>query len=328
MKRSLMLLVFVVVTVAHGLMAEAQQPIGKVKQIGFMAAGSMSSDRNRIDAFLQGLHDLSYVDGKNIIIEYRYADGRPDRLPGLAAELVSLKADVIVVSGGTSARAAKNATQILPIVMANVSDAVEIGLVDSLARPGGNITGLTVLAPEMGGKRLELLKEIIPKLSRVAAIGNPDTLTYSAQMKEIEIAARAMSLQLQPVEVRGPSDLENAFSAIKRGRAGAFIMLAAHTNLFLRDQFIELAAKSGLPAAYSDNEYVESGGLMFYGPNFKYLYRRAATFVDKILKGAKPADLPVEQPLKFELIINLKAAKQIGLTIPPNVLARADKVIK
>jgi putative tryptophan/tyrosine transport system substrate-binding protein len=314
--------------VAHALTAEAQQPTGNVKRIGYMGTGSVSSDRNRIDAFRQGLRDLSYVEGKNIVIEYRYAEGKPDRLPGLAAELVRLKADVIVVSGGTSARAAKNATEMVPIVMANVSDPIGIGLVGSLARPGGNITGLTTQAPELGGKRLELLKEIVPKLSRVAAVGNPDTLSYREQMKEIEIAARAMSLQVQPVEVKGPSDFENAFTAIKKGREGALITLAAPTMVFLRDRLVELAAKTGLPAAYPDSEFVESGGLMSYGATYADLYRRAAIYVDKILKGAKPADLPVEQPKKFEFIVNLKAAKQIGLTIPPNVLARADKVIK
>jgi putative tryptophan/tyrosine transport system substrate-binding protein len=328
MKRSLMLFLIVVAPVAQALTAEAQQPTGNVKRIGYMGTGSVSSDRNRIDAFRQGLRDLSYVEGKNIVIEYRYAEGKPDRLPGLAAELVRLKADVIVVSGGTSARAAKNATEMVPIVMANVSDPIGIGLVGSLARPGGNITGLTTQAPELGGKRLELLKEIVPKLSRVAAVGNPDTLSYREQMKEIEIAARAMSLQVQPVEVKGPSDFENAFTAIKKGREGALITLAAPTMVFLRDRLVELAAKTGLPAAYPDSEFVESGGLMSYGATYADLYRRAAIYVDKILKGAKPADLPVEQPKKFEFIVNLKAAKQIGLTIPPNVLARADKVIK
>jgi ABC-type uncharacterized transport system substrate-binding protein len=309
-------------------LVEAQQPTGKVKRIGFMATGSVSSDRNRIDTFRRGLRDLGYVEGKNVVIEYRYAEGKPDRLPGLAVELVHLKADVIVVSGGTSAKAAKNATQMVPIVMTNVSDPIEIGVVDSLARPGGNITGLTTQAPELGGKRLELLKEIVPKLSRVAAIGNPDTLSYSKQMKEIEMAAQAISLQVQSVPVKAPSDFENAFTAIKKERARALITLAAPTVIFLRDRIIELAVKTGLPAAYSDSEFVESGGLMSYAPNYNDLLRRAAVFVDKILKGAKPADLPVEQPTKFELVINLKAAKQIGLTIPQSVLYRADRVIK
>ena len=197
-------------------LAGAQQPTGKVKRIGYMATGSVSSDRNRIDTFRRGLRDLGYVEEKNIVIEYRYAEGKPDRLPGLAAELVGLKVDVIVVSGGTSTKAAKNATQIVPIVMTNVSDPIEIGVVDSLARPGGNITGLTTQAPELGGKRLELLKEIVPKLSRVAALGNPDTLSYTRQMKEAEIAAQAISLQVQFVPVKAPSDFENAFTAIKK----------------------------------------------------------------------------------------------------------------
>jgi len=309
-------------------LAGAQQPTGKVKRICFMATGSVSSDRNRIDTFRRGLRDLGYVEEKNIVIEYRYAEGKPDRLPGLAAELVRLKVDVIVVSGGTSAKAAKTATQIVPIVMTSVSDPIEIGVVDSLARPGANITGLTTQAPELGGKRLELLKEIVPKLSRVAALGNPDTLSYTRQMKEAEIAAQAINLQVQFVPVKAPSDFENAFTAIKKGRAGALITLPAPTLIFLRDRIIELAAKTRLPAAYSDNEFVESGGLMSYSPNYSDLLRRAAVFVDKILKGAKPADLPVEQPTKFDLFINLKTANQIGLTIPQSVLYRADKVIK
>ena len=318
----------VALSLASVRLANAQQTTGKVKRIGILAAGSVASDRNRIDAFRRGLRELGYVEGKDIVIEYRYAEGKPDRLPGLAAELVRLKADVIVVSGGTSTRAAKNATQTVPIVMAFASDAVEIGLVASLARPGGNITGLTTQAPELAGKRLELLKEIVPKLSRVAAVGNPDTLSYGEQIKEIEIAAQAMSVQVQQVVVKGPDDLENAFTAINKGRAGALIQLAGPTMIFLRDRIVELAAKTHLPAAYTDNEFVESGGLMSYSTNYTDMFRRAATYVDKILKGTKPADLPVEQPMKFEFIINLKAAKQIGLTIPPNVLVRADKVIK
>jgi putative ABC transport system substrate-binding protein len=242
MKKAYLSFLLTILLFAFCIFADAQQP-GKLKRVGIMASGSVSSDLNRIDVFRQALRDLGYVEGRNFVLERRYAEGKPDRYPALAAELVDLKADVIVVEGGSSARAAKNATQTIPIVMANVSDALEIGLIASLAKPGGNITGLSVLAPELGGKRLELLKEIVPKLSHVAAIGNPDTQSYSAQMKEIEVAARSLGLQIQPVEVKGLSDFENAFTAINKGHAGALITLAGPTNSFLRDRIVELAAR-------------------------------------------------------------------------------------
>jgi putative ABC transport system substrate-binding protein len=269
------------------------------------------------------------VEGKNIVIEWRYAEGKFDRVPALAAELVSLKVDVIVTAGPIPTRAAKGATVTIPIVMTNEGDPVGTGFVASLARPGGNITGLSTLAPELSGKRLELLKEIVPRLSRVAFFGT-STLPGNAQsLKESELAAGAFGVKLQYLDVLGPKDIETAFRAAGKGRAdGVLMMVAGAIAGGHRTQILELAVKSRLPVIYARSEIVEDGGLMSYGVNQNDLDRRAATYVDKILKGAKPADLPVEQPIKFEFIINLKAAKQIGLTIPPNVLARADRVIK
>ena len=306
---------------------QAQQP-KSVPRVGYLSVLSPSSDSARIEAFRQGMRDLGYLEGQNMAIEYRYAEGKLERLPDLAGELVRLKVDVIVVGGSTATRAAKNVTRVIPIVMAHGSDPVELGFVASLARPGGNITGLTHLAPELGGKRLELLKDSLAQLSRVAVLTDPGTQGHGPQIKELEVAARALGLQLRPAEVRKPNDLENAFSAMTTGRAGALIGLQQPTLDRLRERIVDLAAKNRLPAMYSNSEYVETGGLMSYAADIVAMFRRAATYVDKILKGRKPADLPVEQPMKFELVINLKAAKQIGLTIPPNVLARADKVIK
>jgi putative ABC transport system substrate-binding protein len=275
------------------------------------------------------LRELGYIEGQNIAIEYRYAEGKLDRLPNLAGELVGLKVDVIVVGGSTATRAAKNVTKLVPIVMAHGSDPVELGFVASLARPGGNITGLTHLAPELGGKRLELLKDIIAQLSRGGVLTDPGTQGHGPQIKELEVAARVLGLQLQSVEVPRSEDFDRAFSAIMNERSQALIVPGFNPLAFAnRGQIASFAEKNKLPSMFGQNEYVDAGGLMSYGPNNADLWRRAATFVDKILKGAKPADLPVEQPMKFELVINLKTAKQIGLTIPPNVLARADKVIK
>jgi putative ABC transport system substrate-binding protein len=316
------------VLVVTGAVAQAQQPT-KIPRIGFLAAASLSSTPARREAFRQGLRDLGYVEGKNIIIEWRFAEGKLDRVPGLVAELVRLKVDVIVTAGPLPTRAAKEATVTLPIVMTNEGDPVGTGFVASLARPGGNITGLSTLAPELSGKRLELLKEIVPRLSRAAFFGT-STLPGNAQsLKETELAAGALGVKLQYLDVLDPKDIETAFRAAGKGRADAVLMLmAGGVASAHRTEIVELAVKSRLPAIYSQSEYVEAGGLMSYSANINDLHRRAATYVDKILKGRKPADLPVEQPIKFELIINLKAAKQIGLTIPPNVLARADKVIK
>jgi putative ABC transport system substrate-binding protein len=281
----------------------------------------------RRDAFRQGLRDLGYVEGQNIVIEYRYAEGKSARLAELATELVRLKVDVIVTGSTITTLAAKNATKTIPIVMATASDPVASGFVVSLARPGGNITGLSQMSPELGGKRLELLKEALKKISVVAVLYDGGA-AQAVQMNEMEAAAPALGVQLQPVKVDGSNDLETAFSEMTRGHASAFIGVTSSMFFFHRERIADLAAKSRLPAIYPAREFVDSGGLMSYGPNISENHRRAATYVDKILKGVKPADLPVEQPTKFEFVINLKAAKQIGLTIPPNVLARADKVIK
>jgi putative tryptophan/tyrosine transport system substrate-binding protein len=307
--------------------ADAQQS-KKMARIGYLSVLSSTSDATRLEAFRQGLRELGYVEGQNVAIEPRYVEGKLDRLPDLAEELVRLKVDVIVAGGSTAIRATKNATKLIPIVMAHGSDPVALGYVASLARPGGNITGLTHLAPELGGKRLELLKDIIARLSRVGVLTDPGTGGHGPQMKELEVAAPALGLQLQAVEVRAPTEIESAFSAMTGGRAGAFVALQQPTLDRLRQLIVNLAAKHRLPGMYPNDEYVESGGLMSYAADIVALFRRAATYFDKILKGSKPAELPVEQPTKFELIINLKAAKQIGLTIPPNVLARADRVIK
>jgi putative ABC transport system substrate-binding protein len=308
--------------------AHAQQA-AKVPRIGYLSALSPSAESTRIEPFRQGLRELGYVEGQNITIEYRFAEGKTDRLSDLAAELVRLRVDVIVGGGDSVIRAAKKASSTVPIVMSFFPDPVALGFVASLGRPGGNITGLSLLAPELGGKRLELLKEVVPRLSRVAVLGGePGSRTSDLQFKEIEVAARVLGLQVQRVGLRDRSDLEKAFSTITKGHVGAILGLTGSSVRALRGRIVELAAKERLPAMYPLTEYVEAGGLMSYGPSYSDLLRRAAVYVDKILKGAKPADLPVEQPTKFELVINLKAAKQIGLTIPPNVLARADKVIK
>jgi putative ABC transport system substrate-binding protein len=316
------------VLVVTGAVAQAQQPT-KVPRIGYLAVSSRSANPARIEAFRQGLRELGYVEGKSIVIEYRYAEGKFDRVPALAAELVSLKVDVIVTAGPIPTRAAKEATATIPIVMTNEGDPVGTGFVASLARPGGNITGLSTLAPELSGKRLELLKEIVPRLSRVAFFGT-STLPGNAQsLKETELAAGAFGVKLQYLDVLSPKDIETAFRAASKGRAdGILMMVAGGVTSAHQTEIAELAVKSRLPVIYRGRALVEDGGLMSYATSLADLYWRAATYVDKILKGAKPADLPVEQPIKFEFIINLKAAKQIGLTIPPNVLARADRVIK
>jgi putative tryptophan/tyrosine transport system substrate-binding protein len=303
---------------------EAQQP-NKIPRIGYLSSGSASI---RTEAFRQGLRELGYIEGKNITIEYRNAEGKIERYSDLASDLVSLKVDVIFVPSTPGALAAKNATKTIPIVFTSVGDPVGNGLVASLARPGGNITGLSTLAPDLSGKELELLKETVPKVSRVAVVYNPDNPGKTSSLRETEVAARALRLQLQPLEVRDPSDIEPAFQAARREKTGALIVLRDVVTIGQTKRIVELALKNQLPAIYGDRDFVDAGGLMSYGPNMSDLFRRAAVYVDKILKGAKPADLPVEQPTKFEFIINLKAAKQIGLTIPPNVLARADKVIK
>ena len=307
--------------------AEAQQPT-KLPRIGYLVGVSLSSNKARIEAFRQGLRELGYVEGQNIVIEYRYAEGKPDRLPILAAELVRHNVDLIVTAGPADTRAAKKATSTIPIVMGFDNDPVGSGFVASLARPGGNITGLSTLAPKISGKRLEILKEIVPKLSHVAVIGASTEPDYAQVVREMELAAGALGLQLQYLEVREPKDIETAFRVESQGHAEAVLVLNSPVLNSQRKQVTDLAAKNRRPAIYDRIEFVEDGGLISYGTNLADLSRRAATYVDKVLKGANPADLPVEQPTKFELVINLKTANQIGLTIPPNVLARADRVIR
>jgi len=307
-------------------LARAQQT--KVPRVGLLGGGSAAANASRIEAFRQGLRNLGYVEEKNIVIEKRWADGKIDRLPTLARELVQLNVDIIVSAGPTVTRAAKEANVRIPIVMGFDDDPVGSGFVASLARPGGNITGLSTLSPDLSGKQLELLKEIVPKLSRVAVLGSLAHPGTAQTLKEMELAAGAFGVKLQYLDLLGPEDLKTAFGAARKSRSDAVLVLTSVVTNSNRKQIVELASKSRLPAIYYTAEWVEAGGLLTYGASFPDLFRRAATYVDKILKGAKPADLPVEQPRKFELVINLNAAKQIGLTIPPNVLARADRVIK
>jgi putative ABC transport system substrate-binding protein len=307
--------------------ANAQQPT-KIPRIGFLITSSPAVIAPRMNAFRQGLQELGYVEGKNIVIERRHAEGKLDRLPALAAELVRLNVDVIVTSGPTATRPAKEATSAIPIVMTFDDDPVGSGFVTSLARPGGNVTGLSTLAPEISGKQLELLKEIVPRLNRVAVIGTSTRQGTAQALKEIELAAAAFAMKLQYLNIQNPQEIETAFRAASKERSDAFLVLQSPVFNSQRAQIADLALKSRLPATYPRREFVEDGGLMSYGVSISDLDRRAATYVDKILKGAKPGDLPVEQPTKFEFVVNLKAAKQIGLRIPPNVLARADKVIR
>ena len=306
---------------------EAEQP-QKTHRIGVLGATSPATIAARLDAFRQGLRELGYIEGKNIVVEYSYADGKLNRVPALAAEMVRLKVEVIVTGGSAATRPAKEATATIPIVMAQDTDPVGNGFVASLARPGGNITGLSIVAPELGGKQLELLKETVPKLVRVVVPSNPDEASYAQLRKETELAAKALKIQTQFLDARGPKDVESAFREASKRRADAVLVPTMPIVAAQRAQIAALAVENRLPAMYGQPEYVDLGGLMFYGASINDLFRRAATYVDKILKGTKPADLAVEQPTKFELIINLKAAKQIGLRIPPNVLARADRVIK
>jgi putative tryptophan/tyrosine transport system substrate-binding protein len=323
-KAGVLSILFVVVLLALAAIAEAQQP-KKVPRIGFLSG---TSSNPRREAFSQGLRELGYVEGKNVLIEWRYAEEKFNRLPELAAELVRLKVDVIVTGGPNSTRPAKKATATIPIVMAFDSDPVGSGFVASLAHPGGNITGLSTLSPEISGKQLELLKEVVPRLSHVAVLGSSSTPGNAQSLKETELAAGAFAIKVQFLNIQNPQDIETAFRAASEGRADAVLVLGNPVLVSRQTQVADLAAKNRLPAIYPQSDYMGAGGLMFYGVSITEVYRHAATYVDKILKGAKPADLPVEQPTKFEFIINLKAAKQIGLTIPPNVLVRADKVIK
>jgi putative tryptophan/tyrosine transport system substrate-binding protein len=310
--------------------AEAQQA-AKVARIGYLSP-NLAASPHQHEAFLQGLRDLGYVEGRNLAIEYRDAEGKAERLPALATELVALKVDVIVTGGGTpTALAAKQATKTIPIVFAGVADPVTSGLVTSLARPGGNVTGSSNLTPELVGKRLEQLTQTVPGVSRVAVLWQPGGLgerTEKDMLKGAEVAAPAVGVRLQFVEARGPENFDRAFSDMTKARAGALTVLPSNMFINERRRLVDLAAKHRLPTVYGLREFVDAGGLMSYGPNLADLSRRAATYVDKILKGAKPGDLPVEQPTKFELVINLKTAKALGLTIPQSVLAHADDLIQ
>jgi ABC-type uncharacterized transport system substrate-binding protein len=305
--------------------AQAQQA-KKVPRIGYVDAGSRATTGHRADAFVQGLRELGYLDGRNIVIDYRWANGKLERLPGFVAELVHAKVDVIISSATPAIRSAKEQTGTIPIVMAGITDPVGNRFVASLSQPGGNITGLTHMSPDLTGKRLELLKEVTPRLSRIAVLWNPNQPGQSAAFKDAQVVAQGLKLTLISIEVRSREEIESAIS--ETGHSQALFELPDPLTFFNRQLITTIAAKNKLPAMYSFREYVDAGGLMSYGTSFPALFHRAATYVDKILKGAKPADLPVEQPTKFEFVINLKAAKQIGLTIPPNVLARADRVIK
>jgi len=317
-----------IVVLAFGLVAEAQQA-GKVPRIGFLSGSPPSSIKARTEAFRQGLRDLGYVEGKNIVIEWRSGEGKRDRFPAVAADLVRLKVDLIVTAGPLVTRAAKQATSTIPIVMAQDPDPVGNGFVASLARPGGNITGLSSLAPGLTGKQLELLKEIVPKLSRVAVFETSTRPGNAQTLREVELAAGAFGVQLQYLDILSPQDIETAFQAAVRERAdGALWFVTGSIGNPHRKKVADLAVSSRLPVIYFQRTDVEAGALMSYAVNIVDLHRRAAVYVHKILKGAKPADLPVEQATRFEFVINLKTAKQIGLIIPPNILARADRVIR
>jgi putative ABC transport system substrate-binding protein len=319
------LLTTVLLTTAFS--AEAQQPT-KIPRIGFLGTSSPSAISVRVEGFRQGLRENGYVEGQNIAIEYRWAEGKLDRLPNLAAELVSHKVDIIVTHGDAGIRALKQATKTIPIVVGVTGDLVVTGHAVSLARPGGNITGFVDTSPDLSGKRMELLKEILPKVSHIAILWNAANPVKVLDFKETEAAAQALGLKLQSLEVRASEDFEKNFKIATTRHPGALVVLQDALTTANTRSTVDFATKSRLPAMYGSSEVVDVGGLMSYAANLSDLFRRTAVYVDKILKGAKPADLPIEQPTKFEFIVNLKAAKQIGLTIPPNVLARADRVIR
>jgi putative ABC transport system substrate-binding protein len=308
--------------------ASFAQPQEKIWRVGMLETVSPELNAANLDAFRQGMRELGYVEGRNLLIEYRSADGRSERFPGLVAELIGLKVDLIVTRGTPAAVAAKNATRTIPVVMANAGDPVDSGLVTSLARPGGNVTGLSSLTVNLEAKRLGLLRELVPGMARIGALYNMSSPANPPQWKEVETAAQSLGMQSQLLDVRKPEDFGPAFDAASRQRADGLIVGQEGLLQANRKLIVDLAAKHRLPAIYRSMEFIEAGGLMAYGPSYPDLYRRAATYVDKIFKGAKSSDLPIEQPTKFELIINLKAAKALGLTIPPPLLLRADEVIK
>jgi putative ABC transport system substrate-binding protein len=309
-------------------LAAGAQPAGKGHRIGFLGNSSATLEAHLVAPFRDGLRELGYVEGQNIVIDYRWAEGKYERLPALIAELLAPRAEVIVTAGTPASLAVKKATTSVPLVMVAVGDPVDTGLVASLARPGGNITGLTSTAEELEGKRLELLREVIPKLSHVAVLWNPENPTLLAALKEMRAAAQVLGMKLQVLEVRTSGELEETFTAIVRARPGALNVMGDRLFTHNRQRIVDFATKQRLPGIYTHRELVEAGGLMFFGPSYPGMHRRAAYFVDKILKGAKPADLPVERPTKFELVINVKAAKALGLKIPPSLMQRADHVIE
>jgi putative ABC transport system substrate-binding protein len=325
--KNLLSILLIIAVIAVGAMAEGQDP-GKVPRIGFLASGLRSASAQRVELFQQGLRELGYVDGKNIVIEYRYADGKLEPLSALAAELVRLNVDLIVTDTSIAIDAVKNATQTIPVVFTLATDPVGDRQVASLAKPGGNLTGFSILAPELNGKRLELLNEAFPKITLVARITRGASRQAEQRIKDDEVVAKGLGLLLHTVLVKGVDDLEGAFEGAKRAGAQALIFPPSVFLVTNRTRFVNLTAKIRLPAIYPSTPFAEAGGLMSYGPDQIDNYRRAATYVDKILKGSKPADLPVQQPMKFVFVVNLKTAKQIGLTIPPHVLVRADRVIK
>src|SRR4030095_1877606 len=308
-------------------LVEAQQP-KRIPQIGYLSYGSEEIDKSLVAALKQGLRELGYLEGRNILIEQRYAAGRSEKLPDLLAELIRLKLDVLVTAGDPAAHAAKKATSAIPIVMVTSPDPVGTGLIASLSHPCGNVTGLSDFHGGVITKRLEVLKDVVPLMSRVAVLLNPANRSNPLQLKDIQAAAPAFHVKIISLEVKSPDDIDNTFAAIRKDRPGALLVVGDRLFATHQTRIFEFVGKTRLPAIYSQRGYVDAGGLMSYGANFADQYRRAATYADKILKGTKPADLPVEQPIKFEFIVNLKAAKQIGLTIPPNVLVRADKVLK
>jgi putative tryptophan/tyrosine transport system substrate-binding protein len=318
--------------IAGGLLAaplaiEAQQA-GKVYRIGFLSGSTAVASRPHLEQLRLGLRELGYVDGQSIIIEYRWAEGQQDRLPQLATDLVRIAPDLIVAVTALSAMAARNATASIPIVMVNAGDPVALGLAASLARPGKNLTGLTSLTPELAGKRLALLKELVPEVKRIAILYNPRNPLATHGLKGIEAVASTLAVQLQPLGITGPDDVPTAFRDAMKGRAGAIIVGSDQVVNLQTAQISALALKNRLPTMFDARVFMDAGGLMAYGPDFIAPFRRAATYVDKILKGARPGDLPIEEPTKFELVINLKTAKALGLTIPPSLLGRADEIIQ
>jgi len=307
--------------------ARAQQA-GKVYRVGFLGNATPALEANLVGPFREGLRDLGYVEGRNILIEYRWAEGKYERFPALIAELIALKVDVIVTAGTPAALAVKKTAPSIPLVMAAVGDPVGTGLVADLGRPGGNATGLSAIAPELEGKRLELVREVVPKLSHIAVLWNPDNPLHAGSLKETRAAAQVLGIKVQLLGIRTSEEFQAAFAAIVKERPGALLVLADRLFLYHRARIVDFEAKHRLPGVYAYRELVEAGGLMSFGPSYAGLHRRAAYYVDKILKGAKPADLPVEQPTKFELLINLKTAKALGLKIPQSLLVRADELIQ